>query len=88
MFFILFVLRVCNNALIFFSFLFCFVPLCAPVPSGLSRPDGSYIRFDKNSCVVLGEDLKPRASRVLHPLPRELRNTIYSKLLFLSDVIL
>jgi hypothetical protein len=38
--------------------------------------------------VVLGEDLKPRASRVLHPLPRELRNTIYSKLLFLSDVIL
>lgn len=56
--------------------------------AGLSRPDGSYIRFDKNSCVVLGEDLKPRASRVLHPLPRELRNTIYSKLLFLSDVIL
>jgi ribosomal protein L14 len=48
----------------------------------------SFIKFDKNSCVVLGEDLKPRASRVLHPLPRELRNTVYSKLLFLSDVIL
>jgi large subunit ribosomal protein L14 len=56
--------------------------------AGLNRPDGSSIRFDKNSCVLLGEDLKPRASRVLHPLPRELRNTVFSKLLFLSDVIL
>ena len=51
-------------------------------------PCASYIKFDKNACVVLGEDLKPRASRVLVPLPRELRNTVYSKLLFLSDVIL
>ena len=54
----------------------------------LRRKDGSYIKFDNNSCVVLGEDLKPRASRVLHPLPLELRNTIYSKLLFLTDIVL
>ncbi len=72
----------------FFPRIVCICDLCRHRRPGLSRPDGSYIRFDKNSCVVLGEDLKPRASRVLHPLPRELRNTIYSKLLFLSDVIL
>jgi large subunit ribosomal protein L14 len=55
---------------------------------GIRRADGSSLKFDKNACVVLDQDLKPRGSRVLYPLPRELRNTVYSKLLFLSDVIL
>lgn len=39
------------------------------------RPDGSYIRFDDNACVLLNTAGEIRGSRIFGPVARELRNT-------------
>ncbi|MFO7863740.1 MAG: 50S ribosomal protein L14 [Salinivirgaceae bacterium] len=37
------------------------------------RPDGSYIRFDDNACVLLNAAGEIRSTRIFGPVPRELR---------------
>jgi len=39
------------------------------------RPDGSYIRFDDNACVLLNNGGEMRGSRIFGPVARELRAT-------------
>ena len=39
------------------------------------RPDGSYIRFDDNACVLLNNAGEIRGSRIFGPVARELRTT-------------
>jgi large subunit ribosomal protein L14 len=39
------------------------------------RPDGTYIRFDDNACVLLNNAGEIRGSRIFGPVARELRNT-------------
>ena len=39
----------------------------------IRRPDGSYIRFDDNACVLLNGDNELRGSRIFGPVARELR---------------
>ena len=39
------------------------------------RPDGSYIRFDDNACVLLKNDGDIRGTRIFGPVARELRAT-------------
>src|SRR5574344_695443 len=39
------------------------------------RPDGSYIRFDDNACILLNAAGEMRASRIFGPVARELRAT-------------
>ena len=39
------------------------------------RPDGSYIRFDDNACVLLSNSGEMRGSRIFGPVARELRAT-------------
>jgi len=39
------------------------------------RPDGSYIRFDDNACVLLNNAGEIRGSRIFGPVARELRAT-------------
>ena len=41
--------------------------------SGIQRPDGSYIRFDDNACVLLNGAGEMRGSRIFGPVARELR---------------
>lgn len=41
----------------------------------ISRPDGSYIRFDDNACVLLNNAGEIRGSRIFGPVARELRTT-------------
>ncbi|MGB7341984.1 MAG: 50S ribosomal protein L14 [Phototrophicaceae bacterium] len=49
------------------------------------RSDGSYIRFDENAAVVLGEDLEnPRGTRVFGPVARELRDKGFMKIVSLA----
>lgn len=38
------------------------------------RPDGSYIRFDDNACVLLNNAGEIRGTRIFGPIPRELRD--------------
>ena len=52
------------------------------------RPDGSYIRFDDNAAVIINEDKTPKATRVFGPVPRELRDLGYAKIISLAPEVL
>jgi large subunit ribosomal protein L14 len=46
----------------------------------VGRPDGSYIRFDKNSAVLLNKNLEPIGTRIFGPVARELRQRNFMKI--------
>jgi large subunit ribosomal protein L14 len=54
----------------------------------LRRPDGSYIRFDDNSCVLLNANNEPRATRIFGPVARELRDRQFMKIVSLAPEVL
>lgn len=54
----------------------------------IRRKDGSTIKFDDNAAVVIGEDGQPRATRIFGPVPRELRDQGYSKIVSLAPEVL
>lgn len=54
----------------------------------LRRKDGSYIRFDENSVVILEKDKKdPKAGRIFGPIPREIAELGYQKIASLAPEI-
>jgi large subunit ribosomal protein L14 len=55
---------------------------------GVKRPDGSYIKFDENSAVIIKEDKNPRGTRIFGPVARELREKEYLKILSLAPEVL
>lgn len=55
---------------------------------GLSRPDGSYIRFDENAAVIIKEDKTPRGTRIFGPVARELREKDFMKIISLAPEVL
>ncbi len=55
----------------------------------IRRKDGSTIAFDDNAAVVLAEDNKtPRGTRIFGPVPRELRERGYSRIISLAPEVL
>jgi large subunit ribosomal protein L14 len=57
--------------------------------SPILRTDGSTIRFDDNAVVVLAEDNKtPRGTRIFGPVPRELRDMGYQRIISLAPEVL
>lgn len=48
------------------------------------RPDGSYIRFDDNACVLIDEKGEPKGTRVFGPVARELRDKMFTKIISLA----
>jgi len=54
----------------------------------IRRPDGSYIRFDDNSCVLLNNQDEPRATRIFGPVARELREKQFMKIVSLAPEVL
>ena len=50
------------------------------------RADGSYIRFDDNAAVIVQEK-EPRGGRIFGPIPRELRERGYMKIISLADEV-
>ena len=52
------------------------------------RPDGSYIRFDDNACVLLNADGEMRGTRVFGPVARELRDKQFMKIVSLAPEVL
>ncbi len=54
----------------------------------IQRKDGSTIRFDENAAVIIGDDKNPRATRVFGPVPRELRDRGYMKIISLAPEVL
>ncbi len=51
---------------------------------GLNRRDGSYVRFDSNAVVIIGEDKNPRGTRIFGAVPRELRARNFMKIISLA----
>ena len=45
----------------------------------MKRADGSYIRFDENAAVILNAKMGPNATRILGPIPRELKEKGFEK---------
>ena len=55
----------------------------------IKRRDGSIIAFDDNAAVVLSEDERtPRGTRIFGPVPRELRERGYSRIISLAPEVL
>jgi large subunit ribosomal protein L14 len=54
----------------------------------ISRPDGSYIRFDDNACVLINAADELRGTRIFGPVARELREKQYSKIISLAPEVL
>lgn len=54
----------------------------------IQRKDGSTIVFDDNAVVIIGDDKQPKATRVFGPVPRELRDLGYSKIISLAPEVL
>jgi large subunit ribosomal protein L14 len=54
----------------------------------IRRRDGSTIKFDDNAAVVIDENKLPRATRIFGPVPRELRDKGYAKIVSLAPEVL
>ena len=52
------------------------------------RADGSYIKFDDNAAVIIGNDKMPRGTRIFGPVARELREKDYMKIVSLAPEVL
>ncbi|MDY2842642.1 MAG: 50S ribosomal protein L14 [Treponema sp.] len=52
------------------------------------RPDGTYIRFDDNACVIVDDDKNPKGKRIFGPVARELRDMDYMKIVSLAPEVL
>jgi large subunit ribosomal protein L14 len=54
----------------------------------IRRADGSTIRFDDNAAVIINDDKTPKGTRVFGPIPRELRDLGYAKIVSLAPEVL
>ena len=53
------------------------------------RSDGSYIQFDENAAVLVTKESKePRGSRIFGPIPRELRDLGFTKIISLAPEVI
>ncbi len=51
------------------------------------RSDGSYVRFDSNACVLIGDDMNPKGTRIFGAVARELREKNYMKIVSLASEV-
>lgn len=54
----------------------------------IRRKDGSTIVFDDNAAVIINDDKTPKGTRVFGPVPRELRDMGYAKIISLAPEVL
>ncbi|GAB4147889.1 MAG: 50S ribosomal protein L14 [Planctomycetaceae bacterium] len=51
------------------------------------RPDGSYVRFDKNAIVLIDNEMNPRGTRIFGAVARELRDRRFMKIISLASEV-
>jgi large subunit ribosomal protein L14 len=54
----------------------------------IKRADGTSIKFDDNAAVIINDAKEPRATRIFGPVPRELRELGYGKIISLAPEVL
>ncbi len=52
------------------------------------RPDGTYIRFDDNACVIIDNNRQPRGTRIFGPVARELRDARFMRIVSLAPEVI
>jgi len=57
-----------------------------PPPS--RRPDGSYVRFDSNACVLIDAEGNPKGTRIFGAVARELREKNFMKIVSLASEVI
>ena len=55
---------------------------------GVSRPDGSYVKFDENAAVIIDNQKQPKGTRIFGPIARELRDKGFMKIISLAPEVL
>lgn len=53
----------------------------------MQRPDGSVIRFDSNAAVLITPQNEPRGTRIFGPVPRELREKGFMRIISLAPEV-
>lgn len=53
----------------------------------LRRPDGSYVRFDENAVVLIDDKNEPRGTRIFGPIPQELKERGFEKIMTMAEEI-
>lgn len=56
--------------------------------SPIGRPDGSYLVFDRNACVIIDIQMNPRGTRIFGPVARELRDKNFMKIISLAPEVI
>jgi large subunit ribosomal protein L14 len=54
----------------------------------IGRPDGTYLRFDENSAVLVNKQNEPIGNRIFGPVARELRNKGFHRIISLAPEVL
>jgi len=54
----------------------------------IRRKDGSTIKFDDNAAVIINDEKQPRGTRIFGPVPRELRDMGYAKIISQAPEVL
>ncbi|MDX9745341.1 MAG: 50S ribosomal protein L14 [Syntrophales bacterium] len=54
----------------------------------IKRPDGSYLKFDENSAVLITNQMEPIGTRIFGPVARELRAKQFMKIISLAPEVL
>lgn len=54
----------------------------------IKRPDGSYLRFDRNAVVIIDATKNPKGTRVFGPVARELRDKEFTKIISLAPEVI
>ncbi|GIW71438.1 MAG: 50S ribosomal protein L14 [Planctomycetota bacterium] len=55
--------------------------------SAVRRPDGSYVRFDRNALVLIDKDGNPKGTRIFGAVARELRQKKFMKIISLASEV-
>lgn len=55
---------------------------------GINRMDGSFIRFDNNSCIILNDNNQPLGTRIFGPITRELKCDKFNKIVSLASEVI
>jgi large subunit ribosomal protein L14 len=56
--------------------------------SSIRRPDGSYLKFDRNAVVLIDAQGNPRGTRIFGPVARELRDKNFLKIVSLAPEVI
>ena len=65
---------------------YCFA-LIVRTAHPIARPDGSYVRFDQNACVIVDAKHNPMGTRIFGPVARELRDKGQMKVISLAPEV-